>query len=844
MMQRTFSLVVVAVSVVLPLASGASAAIAQQVPQLPPGMSSQDVQRLIQQRGLGDQIRQRIQQSGLTPDQIRARLRGAGYPEDLIDQYLEQRPQGQAYPAPSLDVMRALSTLGFADLAVAADTLRADSLYLTREDSLFLDSLGLIVGVDTIPSRRDSLGIPRIDTIAVVRLAERLRRPRVFGLDVFRRTSTQFQPVLTGPVDPAYRIGPGDELVLIVTGEVELTQQLPVTREGFILIPQVGQIYVANLSMEQLNNVLYDRLRRVYSSIRRGPGATSQFAVAISRVRVNQVFVTGEVARPGAYSVSALGTVTSALYMAGGPTERANFRAVRVMRAGREVAVLDLYDYLLEGNTRGDVRLEQGDVVFVPPVARRVAVLGSVVRPALYDVAEGQGLRELIAMAGGLLPEAHLGRAQIERVLPPGQRAQGRDRTVIDVELAGIMAPDAPAYRVEPDDRVTIFGAVRPVRNRITVRGNVWRPGVYEAEPGLTLRSLIERAGGLKPDTYGHRAHILRLEPDSTRRLVAVDLTGRDDPAVQEYDEITVYSRTEFRPQRQVAVYGSVQRPGVYTFRDSMTLRDAIILAGGLRDEAYLLEAEIARLPDERADVSELARIIRVPLDSSYVLDPTGYVIRPVAPRGEEPLLRPYDNVYVRRIPGWETQRVVVLTGEVRFPGRYSLTRRDERLREVLERAGGLTGQAYVGGAQFFRAEGRAGRVGIDLERVLREPSHRDNLIMFAGDSLHVPLYQPVVRVEGAVNSPVAVAYVQGRDAGYYVERAGGYARRADRKRTYTVQPNGTVVRRGETVLAGARVVVPEIPADERRTDWASILGSLAQIITSALTMTLIVRQL
>jgi protein involved in polysaccharide export with SLBB domain len=830
---------------VLPAVGGA-----QQVPTRPPGVTDQQIQQAIEQRGLGDQLRQRIQQSGMTPDQIRARLRAAGYSENLIDAYLERGQPGQAAPAPTLEVLRAAASLGFADFALADTALaQRDSLVLTRSDSFLLDTLGFIVGRDTIPTRRDTLGTLRIDSAAVVALANRIRRPRVFGLDIFRRTTNQFAAVTSGPVDSDYRLGAGDELVLILTGDVELAHSLPVTREGFIVIPQVGQIFVANLTLEQLRTLLYSRLGRVYSGVRPGSNATTRFEITVSRLRVNQVFVNGEVVRPGAYAVSAIGTVMNALYQAGGPTERGSFRAVRVLRRGQLVRTLDLYDYLLGGNTRDDIRLEQGDVVFVPPRGRRVTIDGQVLRPAIYELAEGQDLREALQMAGGLLPEAYTGRAQIERILPPGERLPGgRDRTVLDVDLAQALAAGGAAVPLAAEDRLRVFAVAQPLRNRVAIRGSVWRPGTYELDSGMTLARLLNRAGGLKTDTYLERAHILRLMPDSTRRLIPVNLREvaagtAGGPALQEFDEITVFTRTEFRPSRQIAVYGSVQRPGLYQFRDSMTLRDAVLLAGGLRDEAYLLEAEIARIPEER-QAGELARVFRVPLDSGYVPDPTSYLRRETGARVGDTPLQPYDNLYIRRVPGFELQRNVVLSGEVRFPGRYALQRRDERLLDVINRAGGLTDAAYVQGAQFYRAEGRAGRIGVSLERVLRDSTYRDNLILFAGDSLHVPLYQSVVVVEGAVNSPVAVAFVPRRGASYYVDRAGGFARRADKGRTYVVQPNGGVERASARVQPGARVVVPEVPADEVKTNWAAILSGVATILTSALTIVLVVQRL
>lgn len=831
-----------------------------QVPRRPPGVSDQ---QLLEQRGLGDLLRQRIQQSGLSSDQIRSRLRAAGYSESAVDAYLGPTVTGQQLPAPSLETLRAATAAGLGDFGLAADTLSAlrRQVALSQGDSILLDSLGFVLGRDSVPGEPDATGILRLDTVAALRISAWLRRPRVFGLDVFRRATTQFSPVAAGPVDAGYRLGPGDELMLILTGDADVVQSLPVTREGFIVIPQVGQISVANLTLEQLRSLLYTRLARVYSGVRRGPDATIRFEVTVSRVRVNQVFVNGEVARPGSYPVSALGTVMNALYQAGGPTEAGDFRDVRVLRSGQVARTLDLYDYLVRGITRDDIRLEQGDVVFVPPRARRVQIRGSVLRPGFYDLAEPEDLRELIQFAGGLLPEADRARAHVERILPANQREPGgRDRVAVDVDdLTAVMDGAAPRrFRLEPDDRITVYPVATPVRSRVTLQGNVWRPGPYSIAPGMTLSRLLAEGGGLKPDAYRDRAHIVRLMPDSTRRLIAVDLralVGPDgrafpnvapgaDPELREFDEVTVFASTGFRPAREIAVFGAVQRPGTLAFRDSMTLRDAVILAGGLRDDAYLLEAELARLPETPDDTTELARLIHVPLDSSYVLDATGYVRRETAGRGVNPVLQPFDYVFVRRVPGFEPQRTVVVTGRVRFPGRYALTRRDEQLADILRRAGGVTPSAYVRGAQFFRAEGHAGRIGIDFERVLRDPRHRDNLPLFAGDSIHVPEYQPVVSVEGAVNSPVSVAYESGRGTGYYIERAGGFARRADKRRTYVIQANGSVFTRSVTPEPGARVVVPETPAGALGTDWTRLLTGLAQVLASAVTLAILVRQL
>src|SRR5882762_4069895 len=373
---------------------------------LAPGLAAQapttaQVQQALQQQpGLGDAVRNRIAQSGLTADQIRARLSASGYPSTLLDAYITATGPMNA-PAPGAQELAALQALGLPSMA--GQVLPYDT--------------GLVRTVRTAPSD-------------------------VFGVDVFQRTTTQFLPLLAGPVPADYKLGPGDNLVLILTGDVELSYSLPVTREGFILIPQVGQVHVANLTLDQLRDVLYTRLGRVYSGVRRAGNATTRFDVTVANVRANQVYVVGEVAQPGAYQISSLGTVFTALYAAGGVTERANLRRIEVQRLGKTVATLDLYDYLLQGDTRSDIRLETGDVVFVAVHGTRVRVRGAVVRPAIYELKTGQTLANLMTSAGGFRPEAARERVKIDRVLPPAERGtQATARVTIDVPLPGGAPP-------------------------------------------------------------------------------------------------------------------------------------------------------------------------------------------------------------------------------------------------------------------------------------------------------------------------------------------------------------------------------------------------------------------
>jgi polysaccharide export outer membrane protein len=792
----------------------------QQPPPRPPNVTDQQIQQAVQQGATPAMIQQRIQQSGLAPAEIRARLEAAGYSPSLLDAYMGGAAPGQAAGPPGANVNAALAALGMGPLGEAA--------------------------VEAPPETRSSTSAAPSAPPALA----------PFGSDLFARASSQFQPLLTGPVDPDYRLGPGDQFVLILTGDVELAHSLEVTREGFVVIPQVGQIWVNGLTLAQLTDVLYARLGRVYSGVKRGTGATTRFQVSISRLRMNQIFVIGEVNRPGAYQVPSVGTVFYALYLAGGPNGNGSYRDITVRRGDRIITRLDIYDYLLRGDNSNDIRLESGDVVFVPVRARQVGIQGNVVRPALYELKPQDGLQQLVRLAGGVAPDAYVRRVQVDRVLPPAERTQpGTDRVLLDVDVSGVLDSTRANVPLEPNDVVSVFAVLGARRNYVTIRGNVFRPGTYEFKPGMHLWDLIQETRGLLSDTYVERAHIVRLQPDLTRLLMPVSLqtdsTGkpRENPELEDQDEIGIYARSDFRPSRTVTLSGAVRRPGTYPFIEAMTLRDLLIAAGGLRDDAYLRDAEVARLPVSRTG-GVLADTVHVPLDSTYIVDrdSSRYLGPPGLPGrasgAPEFSLEPFDNVLILPQPGWELQRSVVVAGQVRYPGRYALLNRGERLADIIRRAGGLTEVAYAPGAQFTRAEGGLGRVGIDLQNALKDPRSRDNVVLFGGDAVLVPEYQPTVKVEGAVGSPVTVAYVPRRGVGYYIDHAGGFARQADKNRTYIVQPNGAVDTYDNRVQPGARVVVPAVPAGEEKTNWASVLGSVATILTSALTIILVVQRL
>jgi protein involved in polysaccharide export with SLBB domain len=788
------------------------------------------------------QLRERIGASGLTPDQIRARLRAAGYPENLLDDYLSGADTTRPV-RPTAGTFEAIRLLGI------ASTEELDSLQLAGgiPDSMVVDSL-FADSLEADSLLPDSLRKEAADTL------------RLFGLEVFRTRTTQFEPSLAGPVDANYRLGPGDVLVLILSGDVEQAHTLEVNREGFVVIPQVGQVYAANLTLGELEDLLYARLGRVYSGVRRGAGATTTFRVTVARLRKNQVYVVGEARRPGSYQISAAGTALSALYAAGGPRETGSFRRIVIRRGSSVVDSLDLYDYLLQGDGRSDIRLQNGDVVFIPVHGPLVKITGEVVRPAIYELKPGETLRDLLRNAGGFEAGALGQRVQIHRILSAEHREPGgRERVVVDLGADQFTDPLGPAFPMSAGDSVNVFAVSDRPRGFVTVLGNVWIDGRVGYSRGMRLSDAIRLAGGPKPDVYLGQILVSRLRGDSTRiqlRSSFRDSTGvvEQDFGLEDEDEIQVFSRTDFRPTRYIAISGAVRKPGRLPFREGMTLRDAVLLAQGLTEDALLQEAEIARLPGDRTD-GQVAETMRVRLDSTYLFerDRDSVYLGPPglsAPAGGAPSveLQPYDNILILRQPDWELQRAVVITGQVRFPGRYSLRTRTDRLHDLVERAGGLTDEAYPAGVEFHRSLDRAGRIGVDLPRVLKNPRYRDNLILAGGDSIFIPEYNPVIQVSGAVNAPVAVAFVPGQSVGYYIHSAGGYSRLADPGRTYVTQPNGKV----ESVkkrflfpdsnprpLPGAMVFVPERDPDDKR-DFTAILGVAAQILASVVTIVVV----
>ena len=626
------------------------------------------------------QIRSQLQNSGMTTDQIHSKLQAAGMNPSVLDAYMGTSvgATGGLPATPGADVLAAIAILGRTD-QMAMDAATSRDLLPTKP---------------TGPTSED--GLP------------------VFGLQIFRQPTNQFQPNVAGPVDASYRLGPLDVVAVILTGQVELAHTLEVTRDGFIVVPQVGQIFVANLTLDEATRVIVEKLKTAYTNVGTGDKNKTKVYVTVARLRSNQVFVVGDVSQPGSIQISAAGTALTALYAAGGPTIAGSLRSIEIRRNGKLVATVDLYRYLLHGDASQDVRLENGDIVFVPPHSKRVAVEGEVLRPAWYEMRAGETLNTLVVDAGGFTATAQRTRMLATRILPPEQRrAAGHDNTTFDVP-ASDAGGEVPSIPLVDRDRFQVLKIAERARNRVVVAGNVWSPGLLGWTSDLTVGGAIRKAGGLKPDTYYDEALVFRIVDDQRKQIISVPLDTRSGQPVKDVpltddDSIVVYSRTAFARERTVHVGGSVGHSADLVWREGLTLRDAVRMAGGLIDGALLTEAEISRLPQVR-DGDQVSQVFRVPLDSGYLFDRapgSTYVGPPGIPgpskAAQDVLLLPYDQVNVLQQPDWNVGGSVSIQGEVRFPGEYAIKTRNERISDVVRRAGGLTSGAFAEGAVFKR---------------------------------------------------------------------------------------------------------------------------------------------
>ena len=681
-----------------------------------------------------------------------------------------------------------------------------------------------------------------------------------FGYDIFKHVPAAFELTAVGPIDPGYLVGPEDALLISVWGQAEFRYELEVDREGKVFIPNVGQVFVMGTPLRDLERKLRNQLSKYYSGLASSP-PTVFMDVTISKLRPLRVFVMGEVKHPGGYTINSYATVFNALYAVGGPLVRGSLRNIKVIRDGKVVAAIDLYDYLLRGDKTNDVRLQNNDVIFVPPRVKTVVIRGEIRRPAIYELKEQEQLNALFTYCGGLQSTAYLDNAQIDRVKPFAERSKGvEDRLVVDLNLKDVINKNVEDVTLFDDDEIQIFSVLEEKRNFVEISGSVWRPGRYELGEVGTVRDLIAAAKGIQPKTYLDLAHLTRLNDDLISwREIPFDLKKvLGDPAndikLMPRDVVNIFSieAVEVR-ERYVSIYGEVKSSGRFPLRDGMTLSDLILQAGGFTEEANVLEAEVSRLRPTGVKGDSLVIILHPSISNDFSLasrTPTNSSVHTESGlTAGDFMLQHNDQVLIVPNPNFRLQQNVSISGDVTFPGTYAIKKRGERLSEMLDRAGGLTKTSYLGGAEFKRG---GKRLLLDFEKAYQEKDLVHDVVLLAGDAIHFPSTPHTVTVGGEVNAPGLLSFIKGNSVSDYIDRAGGLTDSAN----YAVLmlPTGESkrvnfgwFRHNPEVADGANIIVyrtpPPSPEEAKGVDWGVTIKDTFAILTSAATLAYIVYQ-
>ncbi|MES2268530.1 MAG: SLBB domain-containing protein [Bacteroidota bacterium] len=677
----------------------------------------------------------------------------------------------------------------------------------------------------------------------------------VFGSDLFSETSTTFEPNLNLATPLNYTVGPNDQLNIDVSGRSVVNWKLQVSPEGNINIPGIGMVPVGGKTISTATSLIKSKLQANRFAI----GSGSNLSVTLGNIRSIKVIMTGQLKRPGTYTLPSLATAFNALYAAGGPNEQGTYRAIEIIRNNRILRRLDVYDFLTKGNQQGNISLQDQDIIRVPSNQIQVELGGQVKTPAKFEMLPGETLADLLSFAGGFTNDAYTEKIKVDQVSEQQRR------------LSDIPEQDYKNYMPLRGDRFFVDRIIDRYTNRVTISGAVFRPGTYALDKGMKLSMLISKASGLKEDAFPNRGIITRLKPDNTKEVISFDpsaiKSGKDaDVPLLREDSVVIPSIFDLRDPYKVSITGEVRQPGEYNFGEKMTVEDLIIKAGGFSQGASGMRIEVARRiadSDPKTANSAIAKIFTVNVNNN--LQSTG-----------DFTLQPYDVVSVFQLPGFEKQRLVKVQGEVLYPGTYAIQHKNERISDLVKRAGGLTASADAEGGTLQRklmaldskqhmgvdslALQRAqqlnrlkklskdstetsaeqlvnNRVGIQLAEIIAKPGSVSDIPVEDGDVLIVPQQQRTVRVSGEVLYPGTVVFERGKSLGDYIDNAGGFGQRAYKGKTYVVYPNGTVkstkhflfFKSYPQVKPGSDILVPKKP-DKRGLTTAEFVG-----ITSAL---------
>ena len=783
-------------------------------------LHSQTIQELLQQ----------ARQSGLTDQQIQQQAAAMGY---SVGDYLKLQ-QSQQTQNQNLNQLRLRS--GIDTTVIAPENIKTDTSRILSE----FKARG--VGWNSL---------------------------RAFGYDIFNYYPTTFQPSINIPVPNSYVIGPGDEVVITLWGETQFVYNLTVAQDGSIYIPDVGLVYVSGLTMKGLRGKLFSVLSKSYSSLKVSAkgNAKTHLDVTTGQLRSVKVYVLGEVNKPGGYTLPALSTAFTALYYSGGPNKNGTLRNVQVLRGGKLVSTIDIYDYLLKGDQSSDINLEDGDIIFVPHAGKRVAINGQIFRPAIYELKKGDELKDLLQYAGGANFSTYFQSVYVDRVIPYDQRKEYENNILtINLHFKTFEEFKNSNFTLSDGDLVYIKSINLKQQNRVWILGEVKQPDNYAYTKDMTVKDLVLMADSVFPDAFLGKALLKRTYPDGKQSMININLKralegdAAYNVSLQNLDTVMVYKKDMFKPVRPVEIFGQVRKPGKYNAYDGMTVSDLITLAGGLTDSAATQNIQVTRMDTMNEFTYADKFTINLPKDYWN------------SDKNQDFTLKDYDKVFVQTDPLKIHAGNVYIRGEVKYPGAYGILNNNEKITDFIKRAGGFKPTAYTKGIYVYRknklfhifetdttglpdstiiqllksrtvynrtalVNEYSQRIPIQWEDVIDDTSSIYNLVLEPGDSLIVPRDMNEVYVLGAVGLPATVPYKKGASLDYYINQAGGYASNAIEGSEIVIQPNGKKWEKSgwffipdPDIESGATIIVPaEI---ETGSNFGPILRDIMAVIS------------
>lgn len=675
---------------------------------------------------------------------------------------------------------------------------------------------------------------------------------QIFGHNLFRNTNLSFEPSANLATPISYRLGPGDEVIIDIWGASENTIRQTISPEGDIQVKDLGPVHLNGMTVKEANQYLQREFSKIYSGIG-GNEPNSQIRLTLGDTRTIQVNIMGEVSVPGTYSLSAFSTVFHALYRAGGVNKIGSLRGIKLVRNGKTIENLDVYEFIMKGKMNDDIRLQEGDVIIVNPYESLVEIVGKVKRPMYYEMKPTETVANLLEYAGGFTGDSY---KKAIRLI----RKSGREHQVFNVDEM-----DYSVFRLDDGDLVTVDAVLDRFENKVEISGAVYRSGLYQLDGEVnTVKQLIKKAEGLRGDAFLNRVLLDREHEDLSHEVIAIDLNGLlngtvADIPLQKDDHLYIPSVNDLKEEETVSIYGEVLNPGTFLYSDKMTIEDLVVQAGGLREAAATTRVSVTRRikdPKSTAYSSKLAETFAFDIKDGLVIGDADFY------------LQPFDMVQIRRSPAYKVQRTVSVSGEVLFSGSYALLKKNERLSDLIKRAGGITPDAYIKGGRLIRrmndeerrrerdalrmarnGEGKDSisvaklaitetyTVGIDMEKALANSGSDYDVVLREGDVIYIPEFVNTVKISGSVMYPNTVAWEKGAKLKHYINMAGGYGNMAKKKKAYIIYLNGTVARarRGDSQLIqpGCEIVVPS-KAEKQHMKFAEILGISSTTATMA----------